>query len=108
MIVWIAGKYLSNILLHRILYLTSRFSVTINDNEICLQHTEYQELLIKKSRCAQQCDSLQPPRRSSVHGIFLAKILEWVCHFLFQGIFLTQVSNLRLLCLLHCKQMLYH
>ena len=30
---------------------------------------------------------------SSVHGIFQARILEWVCHFLLQGIFPTQGSN---------------
>ena len=30
------------------------------------------------------------------------------CHFLFQGIFLTQGSNPSLLCLLHCRQILYH
>ena len=29
------------------------------------------------------------------------------CHFLLQGIFLTQGSNPHLLCLLHCRQMLY-
>ena len=29
-------------------------------------------------------------------------------HFLLQGIFLTQGLNLRLLCLLHCRQILYH
>ena len=29
------------------------------------------------------------------------------CHFLLQGIFLTQGSNPRLLCLLHCWQILY-
>ena len=38
---------------------------------------------------------------SSVHGIFQARVLEWVCHFLLQGIFLIQGSNLGLL------QMLY-
>ena len=27
---------------------------------------------------------------SSVHGVFQARTLEWVCHFLLQGIFLTQ------------------
>ena len=27
---------------------------------------------------------------SSVHRIFLARILEWVCHFLLQGVFPTQ------------------
>ena len=34
----------------------------------------------------------------SVHGIFQARVLEWVgCHFLLQGIFLTQGLNPRLL-----------
>ena len=33
---------------------------------------------------------------SSVHGISQARILEWGCHFLLQGIFLTQGSNLRI------------
>ena len=28
-------------------------------------------------------------------------------HFLFQGIFITQGSNLNLLCLLHCRQIIY-
>ena len=41
---------------------------------------------------------------SSVHGIFQARILEWVgCHFLLQGIFPTPGSNPGLP---HCKQML--
>ena len=35
------------------------------------------------------------PPDSSVHGILQARILE--CHFLFQGIFLTQGSNLCLM-----------
>ena len=30
------------------------------------------------------------------------------CHFLLQGIFLTQGSNPHLLHLLHCRQVLYH
>ena len=30
---------------------------------------------------------------SSVHGIFQARILEWGCYFLLQGIFSTQGSN---------------
>ena len=37
---------------------------------------------------------------SSVHGILQARILGRVAVSLFQGIFLTQGSNLRLLCLL--------
>ena len=32
----------------------------------------------------------------------------WSCHFLLQGIFLAQGLNLHLLCLLHCRQILYH
>ena len=38
---------------------------------------------------------------SSAHGISQARILEQGCHFLLQGIFPTQGSNLHLLCLLH-------
>ena len=38
---------------------------------------------------------------SSIHGIFQTGVPEVCCHFLLQGIFLTQGSNLSLLCLLH-------
>ena len=41
---------------------------------------------------------------STIHGVFQARILEWVGHFLLQEIFLTQELNLGLL---HCGQMLY-
>ena len=41
------------------------------------------------------------PPGSSVHGIFQARILEWVSHSLFQGISPTQGSNPGLL---HCRQ----
>ena len=34
---------------------------------------------------------------SSVYGISQAKILDWDCHFLLQGILLTQEANPRLL-----------
>ena len=44
---------------------------------------------------------------SSVHGIFQARILEWVAIFLLQGIFPTQGSNTHLLCFLHCRWILY-
>ena len=37
------------------------------------------------------------PPGFSVHGISQARILEWGCHFLLQGIFLTQGSNTHLL-----------
>ena len=41
------------------------------------------------------------PPGSSVHGIFLDRNTGEGCHFLLQGIFLTQGFNLHLLCLLH-------
>ena len=64
-------------------------------------------VIIKKVGAGAAClsDSLRPhgllPTGSSVHGIFQARILEWVSHFLLQGIFLTQGLNLSLLWLLH-------
>ena len=42
------------------------------------------------------------------HGIFQARILEWVCYFLLQRIFPTQRSKLHLQSLLHWGQILYH
>ena len=47
------------------------------------------------------------PSGSSVYGILQAR-RSVGCHFLLQGIFLTQGSNLHLLCLLCCRQILYH
>ena len=53
--------------------------------------------------CAQSCLTLCNSMDcslpgSSVHRILQARLLEWVCHFLLQGIFPTQELNL---CLLH-------
>ena len=45
------------------------------------------------------------PPGFSIHGIFQARILEWVAIPFSRGIFLTQGLNLRLL---HCRQFLYH
>ena len=47
------------------------------------------------------------PPSSCVHGIFQARLLEWVAIFLLQGIFLTQRLKLCHLCLLHLRQILY-
>ena len=53
--------------------------------------------------CSQLCPTLCDPRTvwsppgSSARGILQARVLEWVSHFLLQGIFLTQGPNLRLL-----------
>ena len=41
------------------------------------------------------------PPGSSVHGFSQARILEWVAFYFSRGIFLTQGSNLCLLCLPH-------
>ena len=50
--------------------------------------------------CLMICDPIDcNPPVSSVHGIFQARILEWVCHFLLQGIFLG---------FLHFRWILYH
>ena len=50
--------------------------------------------------------TISPPV-SSVHGISQRRILSVGSHFLLQGIFLSQGSNLCFLCLLHCRQDLY-
>ena len=42
---------------------------------------------------------------SSVSNILQERILEWGCHFLLQGIFLTQRLNLYLL---YCRQINYN
>ena len=39
---------------------------------------------------------------------FLGKNTEVDCHYLLQGIFLTQGSNPCFLCLLHCRRFVYH
>ena len=52
------------------------------------------------SRYVTLCDPMDPPG-SSVHGDSPGKNTEVGCHFLPQGIFPTQGSNSRLLCLLH-------
>ena len=61
---------------------------------------------------AQSCPTLCNPMDCSlpgfsVHGI-LGKNTRVGCHALLHGIFLTQGSNPRLLCLLHWSQVLYH
>ena len=63
------------------------------------------KVLVTQS-CATLCDPLDcSPPDPSVHGILQARILEWVLHFLLQGIFPTQGSNLHLL---HCRWILYY
>ena len=67
-------------------------------------------LLLQKCESV-SCSVMRPmgcsPPGSYVHGILQASILEWGVgsHFLLQGIFLTQGSNLGLLL---CRWILYH
>ena len=55
--------------------------------------------------CPTLCDPMDcSSPGSSVHGILRARILEWGCHALLQGIFPTQELNPGLL---HCKHSLH-
>jgi len=59
--------------------------------------------------CLTLCDPTDcSPPGSSVHGILQARILEWIAISSSRGIFSTRGSNLSLLHLLHCRQILYH
>ena len=62
-----------------------------------------------KSEAAQSCPTLCDPidcslSGSSVHGIFQARVLEWIAISFSKGIFPTQESNPGLL---PCRQPLY-
>ena len=61
--------------------------------------------------CSVMSDSLQPfglqPPRLLCPCDFSGKNTGMGCHFFLQGIVLTQGSKPRLLCLLHCRQILY-
>ena len=68
----------------------------------------WQDLILsgKSVSCRPVCNPIDcSPLGSSVHGIFQVKCTRVGSHFLFQGIFLTQGSNLGLL---HCRQILHH
>ena len=64
----------------------------------------------RESEVIQSCQTLcnpmdcSPPD-SSIHGIFQARVLEWVAISFSRGIFLMQGSNLGFP---HCRQILYH
>ena len=63
--------------------------------------------LVAKS-CLTLCDPMDcSPPGFSLYGVFQARILEWAAIFLLQDIFPTKLSNLHLLCLLHCGLILY-
>ena len=51
-------------------------------------------MVVVAKSCLTGCNPMDySPPGSSVHGISQTRILEWVCHFLLQGIFLDQGSN---------------
>ena len=59
--------------------------------------------------CPTLCDPMNfSPLGSSLHGDSPGKDTGVGCCALLQGIFSTQGSNLSLLWLLHCRQILYH
>ena len=59
--------------------------------------------------CPALCDPWTAARQSStVHGNSPDKNPGVGCHFLLQGVFLTQGLDPHLLCRLHCRQILYH
>ena len=64
------------------------------------QATEKRKALTTGGSDKEQGTNKLPPTRILQTGVG--------CHFLLQGIFPTQGSNLSLLCLLHCKSILYH
>ena len=71
-----------------------------------IQHCKSTTVLVDQW-CPTLCDPMDCNLPgSSVHGILLARILEWIAsHSLLQGIFLTQGLNPGLL---HCRQILCH
>ena len=59
--------------------------------------------------CPTLCDHIHcSPPSSSVHGSLQVRTLQPVAMPSSRGIFPTQGSNPRLLCLLHCRRILYH
>ena len=58
--------------------------------------------MLSRFGCVWLCNPMDcSPPGSSVHGISQARVREWCCHALLQGIFQTQGSNQQLLSLLH-------
>ena len=66
---------------------------------VCAQWLSWVQLFVTPMDCS--------PPGSFVHGGFLEGNIGVGFHFLLQRIFPTQGSNTHLLCLLHCRQILY-
>ena len=93
------------------LSLTLAFWIIIN-SEQCLIISKVCVPSFPKCLAAQSCPALCGPLNCSlpsfsVHRTSQTRMLEWVVILLLQGIFQTQRSNPCLLCLLHCRQILY-
>ena len=74
---------------------------------VCYMLVIPQSVHLRAQSCPTLCDPLDCSLPgSSVHRIFSGKNTGVGCRFLLQGIFPTQGSNLHLLCLLHCRQIL--
>ena len=88
----------------------------IGSNFVCLELVDFQsfffffspELLVCAQSCLTFCNHMNcSPPGSSVPWNFPGRNIGVGCHFLLQGIFPTQALNLHLLCLLHCRRVLY-
>ena len=89
--VWCSEVYLS-LYIQRHVYLSSWF----------ISSSVIYSLVQSLSHVQLFCDPMDGSLPGSpVHGVLQARILECICHCLLQGIFPTQGSNPRLLCLVH-------
>ena len=98
-----------NVVLFRV-FLLKALGILMNKLKIFTAEITFLVLSSEAKKRSQLCLTLCyptdcSPAGSSIHGIFPGKNTGVGCHFLFQGIFLTQGSNLGLL---HCRQTLYH
>ena len=95
---WLSATHISNWM---------KINVFLSDSFWLYQTPPCHSLIIppmlRAQLCLTLCDPMDcTPPGSSVHGIFFSgKNTRVGCHFLLQGIFLTQGPNLHLLCLLH-------
>ena len=88
------GRYVKPISLAKPLFLQGSVSV----HQVCVCSVA--------QLCLTLCDSADcSPPGFSVHGVFQARILEWVAISSSRGIFLIQGLNM---CLLHWQVILYH
>ena len=73
--------------------------ITSPTTAVLLLLSRFSHVHVHAQQCLTHCGPMDSsPAGSSVHGIFLARILKWVCHILLQRIFLIQGLNP---CLLH-------